>query len=186
MSANKAKLKHIQIIALIAAAALYLGLRMASPAPSAAAAKDGRIYVERAIDGDTLKLSDGSRVRLIGIDTPELHYSDKLLRDAKRSAKKIKTIQAMGKKAALFTRQLCEGKAVRLEFDVDRIDRYRRLLAYVYLEDGTFINARILEEGYAQVLTVPPNVKYADHFLKLQQDARNKHKGLWNGRDKDF
>jgi micrococcal nuclease len=131
------------------------------------------------VDGDTLKLSGGERVRLIGVDTPEVHYSDKLLRDAKRSGSDIKAIQAMGKKASDFTKGLCEGKRVRLEFDVEKRDRYKRLLAYVYLEDGTFINAKIIEEGYAQVMTIQPNVKYADLFLKLQREAREKGRGLW-------
>jgi micrococcal nuclease len=86
----------------------------------------------------------------------------------------------MGKEAAAFTKQLVEGKKVRLELDVQKRDKYKRLLAYAYLEDGTFVNAKIVEEGYAQVLTIPPNVKHADTFLKLQREAREKHKGLWN------
>ncbi len=68
---------------------------------------------------------------------------------------------------------------MRLEFDVEKRDRYGRTLAYVYLEDGTFVNAKILEEGYGQVMTIPPNVKYSDHFLKLQREARAGNKGLW-------
>ncbi len=65
---------------------------------------------------------------------------------------------------------------VHLEFDVQQRDRYGRLLAYVYLKDGTFANAWLVEQGYAQVMTVPPNVKYQDLFLKLQREAR---RGLW-------
>jgi micrococcal nuclease len=113
------------------------------------------------------------------MDTPELHYSEKLLRDSKRMRKDIKEIQSLGKRAAVFTRQLCEGKSVRLEFDVRKSDKYGRLLAYIYLEDGTFVNAKILEEGYGQVMTIPPDVKYADYFLKLQREARENHRGLW-------
>lgn len=76
-------------------------------------------------------------------------------------------------------RKLVEGKTVRREFDVGRRDRYRRLLAYVYLEDGTFVNAWLVREGFAQVMAIPPNVKYQDLFLKLQREAREENRGLW-------
>lgn len=131
------------------------------------------------IDGDTLRLSDGSKVRLIGVDTPEIHTSDKLYRDARRTRRDAAAIKKMGQTAFSFTRSLCEGKNVRLEFDAQKKDRYKRLLAYAYLEDGTFVNAKILEEGYGQVMTVSPNVKHVEYFLKLQRAAREKKKGLW-------
>ena len=91
----------------------------------------------------------------------------------------------MGKEASSFTRKLVEGKKVRLEFDIKKHDRYGRLLAYVYLEDGTFVNSRIIEEGYAQVMTITPNVKYAQIFLKLEREARQKKKGLWKDSPED-
>ncbi len=137
------------------------------------------ILVKRVVDGDTLVLSDGRRVRLIGIDTPELHVSDKLYRQAQRSKKDIQTIISMGKRAYKFTRRLVEGQEVRLEFDVEKYDRYNRLLCYVYLKDGTFVNAKIVQEGYASLLTIPPNVKYADLFRALYQEARRDKRGLW-------
>ncbi|MFQ5989748.1 MAG: thermonuclease family protein [Candidatus Methylomirabilales bacterium] len=71
------------------------------------------------------------------------------------------------------------NKTVHLEFDVEQRDRYKRLLAYVYLDDCTFVNAWLVEHGYAQVMTVPPNVKYQDLFLKLQREAREQKRGLW-------
>jgi micrococcal nuclease len=135
--------------------------------------------VRRVVDGDTLLLESGERVRLIGIDTPEVHESNKLYRDARKSGEDAASIQAMGRRAAAFTRQLVEGKRVRLEFDVEKHDRYKRLLAYVYLPDGTFVNAEIIRQGYASVMTYPPNVKYADEFLKLFREAREANKGLW-------
>lgn len=136
--------------------------------------------VQRAVDGDTLKLSNGERVRLIGIDTPESGYNPKLYRDAKRAKQDVKTILAQGLQAKEFTKKLCEGKKVRLEMDVQSQDKYSRLLAYVYLiEDGTFVNAEIVKAGYAQVYTIPPNVKYQDLFLKLQKEARENKRGLW-------
>ena len=114
------------------------------------------------------------------MDTPEIHFNDKLLRDAKRNGKDISSIQELGRKAASFTKALCLNKKVRLEFDVEKHDRYKRLLAYVYLLDrGTFVNAEILKEGYGQVMTIPPNVKYAEYFLKLQKEAREKKRGFW-------
>jgi len=137
------------------------------------------IIVKRVVDGDTIQLQSGERVRLIGIDTPEMHESNKLYRDSQSSGEDIKTIIALGKRSYAFTRNLVEGKRVSLEFDVEKYDRYGRLLAYVYLKDGTFVNAKIVEEGYASLMTIPPNVKYADLFLKLYRDARENKRGLW-------
>jgi micrococcal nuclease len=137
------------------------------------------ILVRRVVDGDTLLLDTGERVRLIGIDTPEMHESEKLQRDARRSQNEPSAIQQMGRTAYEFTRNLVEGKRVRLEFDVEKRDRYNRLLVYVYLKDGTFVNAEIVKEGYASLMTYPPNVKYADLFLRLYQEARQNRRGLW-------
>jgi len=74
---------------------------------------------------------------------------------------------------------LVEDKTVVLEFDVERRDRYERLLAYVYLKDGTFVNAWLVENGYAMVMTVPPNVRHQELFLKFQREAREERRGLW-------
>lgn len=137
------------------------------------------ILVKRVIDGDTLLLENNQRVRLIGIDCPELHDSDKLKRDARRLSQDTSAIKQMGQKAYAFTRGLAEGKRVKLEFDVERYDKYKRILAYVYLEDGTFLNAKIVEAGYASLLTYAPNVRYADLFLGLYQQARDNQRGLW-------
>ena len=122
--------------------------------------------VKRVIDGDTIVLSDNQRVRYIGINTPETKHPSK-------------AAELFGREAYKFNKKLVEGKKVRLEFDAEKYDRYDRLLAYVYLEDGTFVNAEIIKQGYAYIYTVPPNVKYADLFLKLQQQAREKDRGLW-------
>jgi len=137
------------------------------------------VLVKRAVDGDTLLLESGERIRLIGIDTPEIHESNKLRRDSQRSGQDMHTIQALGRQSYNFTRQLVEGKRVNLEFDVEKQDKYKRLLAYVYLKDGTFVNAEIVRQGYASLMTFPPNVKYADLFLKLYQEARDNKRGLW-------
>ncbi|MFA5200536.1 MAG: thermonuclease family protein [Candidatus Omnitrophota bacterium] len=139
----------------------------------------GNVLVTRVVDGDTLVLENNERVRLIGIDTPEIHESYKLNRDVQRSGTDADAIKKMGQRSYEFTKKLVEGKRVRLEFDTERYDRYKRILAYVYLEDGTFVNAEIVAQGYASLLTYPPNVKYADLFLKLYQLARENKRGLW-------
>ncbi|MBU0502817.1 MAG: thermonuclease family protein [Candidatus Omnitrophota bacterium] len=137
------------------------------------------ILVTRAVDGDTLKLENGERVRLIGIDTPEMHDSSKLLRDSRRSHQDAEQIKKLGRRSYEFTRNLVQGRNVRLEFDVERKDKYGRLLAYVYLPDGTFVNAEIVKQGFASLMTISPNVKYADIFRQLYQEARENNRGLW-------
>jgi len=137
------------------------------------------VSVKRAVDGDTLLLSSGERVRLIGIDTPEMHESNKLQRDSQRSGQDASTIQKLGRLSYEFTRNLVEGKRVSLEFDAEKYDKYKRLLAYVYLKDGTFVNAEIVKQGYASLMSIPPNVKYADLFQQLYREARENRRGLW-------
>ncbi|MDD5692451.1 MAG: thermonuclease family protein, partial [Candidatus Omnitrophica bacterium] len=100
-------------------------------------------------------------------------------RDARRSGQDAAAIKQLGMQSYEFTRKLVEGRRVRLEFDVERLDKYKRLLAYVYLEDGMFVNAEIVKQGYASLLTIPPNVKYADLFQKLYRQARENKRGLW-------
>jgi micrococcal nuclease len=124
-------------------------------------------YVKRAIDGDTILLANGDRVRYIGINTPETKHP-------------YKPVEYFGKEASDYNKRLVESKWVRLEYDVERRDRYGRLLAYVFLDD-LFINAKMVKEGYAQVYTVPPNVKHQELFLKLQREARENGRGLWGG-----
>jgi micrococcal nuclease len=140
--------------------------------------------VTRVIDGDTIqvRLRNGpsERVRLLGIDTPEVHDSAKLDRDARQSGKSREEIRALGRLAWDFTRSRLEGKDVWLELDVQTRDAYGRLLAYVWLGDGAMFNVVILREGYAQVLTIPPNVRYVDLFLVCQREAREHRRGLWS------
>ena len=127
--------------------------------------------VTKIVDGDTFWIDDdsgkGLKIRLIGVDTPE----------SRNTGNKVKAYY--GAEASEYLSRLIAGKKVRLEYDVDRFDRYDRTLAYVYLEDGTFVNADLLRKGYAMIMTVPPNVKHADKFLKLSQKARRQNRGLW-------
>jgi len=106
------------------------------------------------------------KVRYIGIDAPETRHPQK-------------PEECFGHEAAEKNRGLVEGKAVYLEKDVSETDRYGRLLRYVFLQDGTFVNAELVRLGYAQVATFPPDVRYADLFLRLQREAREARRGLW-------
>ena len=139
------------------------------------------ILVTKVFDGDTVRLADGEKVRLLGIDTPEMYESDKLLRDAQKSGQDIRTIMALGRKSYQFTKQLVEGKKVRLEFDVQQRDKYGRLLAHVFISNTQlFLNAEIIKQGYAEVMIIPPNLKYGDYFQGLYQEARENKRGLWS------
>ena len=127
------------------------------------------VRVARVIDGDTFEIINkgkSERVRLIGVDTPE-------------TVKPNSKVQPFGPEASSFTKKMIEGKMVRLEFDVQERDKYGRLLAYVYLEDGTLLNSRLLEEGLATIMTVPPNVRMANTFLGIQKKTQKQKKGIW-------
>lgn len=136
--------------------------------------------VERVIDGDTFELSDGNKVRLLGIDTPEKYESGKLERDSETSGKDKKTIKKLGKIASDYVKNFVEGKKVRLEKEpnYDDKDRYGRLLRYVYLEDGTFVNGKIVRDGFAQVYEKYP-VSKLDELREYQKEARENERGLW-------
>jgi len=141
-----------------------------------------RATVIRVVDGDTIRvrLPEGVRpVRLIGVDAPEVRDSPKLDREARRSHRSKGAIQAMGRLAAGFAARHLLGRTVSLEFDIERRDRYGRLLAYVWLPDGVLFNGEVVREGYAQVLTIPPNVRYASLLRQLQREARAARRGLW-------
>lgn len=163
---------------------LVLAVAILSLACTSCAKVDyAKVLVVEVIDGDTLEIFGGERVRLIGIDTPEMYESDKLIRDCQRTGEDITTIMAMGKEAYKFTRSLVEDKTVRLEFDAERKDDYGRLLAYVFIlrDPELFLNAEIVKQGYAQPLTIPPNVQHAALFQKLYQEAGKNKRGLHRG-----
>jgi micrococcal nuclease len=139
--------------------------------------------VKRVVDGDTLKIiyqGQEDSVRLIGIDTPESKRNKKARKDAGRSGKDVDEIAAMGKEAARYMRTIArEGDRVTIEFDIQKRDKYRRLLGYVYQENGRMLNEEIIKAGYASPMTIPPNVKYKDRFLKLYREAREAKRGLF-------
>ena len=121
--------------------------------------------VTRVIDGDTLVLDGGEKLRLIGVDTPE-------------TVDPRKPVQHFGKEASAFTRKLAEGKKVRLEGYKKNADKYQRSLAYVFLEDGTLLNAEIIKQGYGFAYTKYP-FQRMEEFRKYEREARESQKGLW-------
>lgn len=125
--------------------------------------------VVRVIDGDTVVLDNGERLRYIGMDTPELHHP-------------TRGREPFGEEAKAFNASLVLRQRVRIDYDVERRDRYGRLLGYCFLEDGTFVNAELVRQGFAQPYTIPPNVKHADLFLKYSREARQMKRGLWGQR----
>ncbi|MBE0673771.1 MAG: thermonuclease family protein [Bacteroidales bacterium] len=163
-------MRFIKIILLIT---LLAALQPAASGQTFPAEHDGVTWytVTRVVDGDTFWIDDGSseglKIRLIGVDAPE----------PRNSGKKLKGY--FGSESSGYLAQLIEGRKVRLEYDVSRYDRYGRTLAYVYLDDGTFVNADLVRKGYATVMTMPPNVRYADEFVRLAEKARKQKKGLW-------
>jgi micrococcal nuclease len=127
---------------------------------------EGRVV--RVVDGDTILVQVEGRVekvRYIGVNTPEVHHP-------------IRGEEPGGREATAVNRDLVGGKQVRLELDIQVRDRYGRLLAYVWAGE-LMINAELVRRGYAQVMTIPPNVRYQELLLKLQREARQAGRGLW-------
>jgi micrococcal nuclease len=142
-----------------------------APPPGAISAR-----VTRVVDGDTVVIegisvgrpdrsTPGRYARLIGVDTPEVYGG----------------VECYGREASAFTKRALDHRRVRVTFDLDRTDRYNRALVYVWQDDGVFFNARLVAEGYALQLTVPPNVRYVDLFRNLVTQAREANRGLWRG-----
>lgn len=157
-----------------------------SPTPAPARSSGGTLLpvvpagaiaavVTRVVDGDTVVLdgigvgerdaAGGRKSRLIGIDTPEVYGGT----------------ECYGAEASAFTKQALDGTRVLVDFDVERTDRYGRALVYVWQPDGAFFNARLAAEGYAQQMTIAPNVRYAELFTALVGEARQANRGLWAG-----
>jgi len=118
--------------------------------------------VTRVIDGDTIIIGTGQRVRYIGIDTPETHPEQ----------------EAYGMEAWQANRKLVAGKKVRLEKDVSDTDRYGRLLRYVYV-DETLVNAELARLGLAEAKAYPPDTKYQDLLEQMEEEARQAGRGMW-------
>ncbi|MBP9719501.1 MAG: thermonuclease family protein [Candidatus Levybacteria bacterium] len=126
----------------------------------------GTVKVIKIVDGDTIKIEGGQKVRYIGIETPETKHP-------------TKGVQCFGKEASAKNKELVEGKEVTLEKDVSETDRYGRLLRFVYI-NGVFVNDYLVREGYAHASTYPPDVKLSEQFKQAEQEARENNRGLWN------
>lgn len=151
--------------ALLAAAVLRLP---GGGDPGGEGAREGTVV--RVVDGDTIAVRIGEaieRVRYIGADTPE-------------SVRPGTPVECFANAAAGFNAALVAGRRVRLVTDVEQRDRYGRLLAYVYRDgDGLFVNAELVRRGYAQTLTIPPNVRHSERLRALARQARDAGAGLW-------
>jgi micrococcal nuclease len=168
---GKHPILRLLIVAVLALGA-YLGksqwegsTRVPVPAP---AASEELILVERVVDGDTLVLAGGDRVRLIGVDTPETHHP-------------TKPVQPFGPEAYEFTRGMVEGKRVQLQFDPGETkDRYGRTLAYVYV-DGEFLNEILILQGFARALTSYPfSSDMKQVFRSAEARAKAERRGIWS------
>lgn len=140
---------------------------------AASTASSSAVLVKHVVDGDTIEIATGEKVRYIGIDTPET-------KDPKKSK------QCFGDEASAKNKELVEGKEIEMVKDVSETDRYGRLLRYVYVTDHTasppatiFVNEYLVKEGYAYAATFPPDVRYNEHFRQLQDEAMKQKKGLW-------
>jgi micrococcal nuclease len=161
------------VLLVVSVAALVVAFAAGRGAGGGAADSSGGpvARVVRVVDGDTVRVRLGGRsepVRYIGVDTPE-------------SKRPGTPVQCFARRAAAENARLVRGERVRLVFDVERRDRFGRLLAYVYrVRDGAFVNAALVRGGFARTLTIPPNVRFAERFAALAADARRAGRGLWS------
>ena len=155
------RLTHTILLFLIVAYSVLYG---AGVSPAA----DGFVLVRWVDDGDTVVLADGRRVRYCGINAPEV-------------AHKERPAQRFGSEARDVNRRLVFKKPVRLEFDLEKHDQYGRVLAYLFLKDGTFVNAELVKSGCAHYVFLRPNKKYDSLLLRLQRKAMAKKVGMWEG-----
>jgi micrococcal nuclease len=122
--------------------------------------------VVQVIDGDTLVLEGGARVRLLGLDAPEMERPGR-------------PAEFMAQESKAYLTNLTQGKRLRLEYDQLRYDHYNRLLAYLFLPDNTLVNAEMVRQGLAHVYFHPPNERYRDTLLAAQKEALEAQRGIW-------
>ncbi len=164
------KRRHLKFaipVALISLAAAYL--------TSVSSFDYQNVSVKEVVDGDTVVLSNGKSARYIGIDTPETHK--------KTRAGWVDVHEPYGHEAARFNEELVLGKAARLEFDIQREDKYKRLLVYCFVKAGdkeVLAQVEILRQGLAYLYTFPPNVKYVDTLVAALKEAKENRRGIWS------
>lgn len=130
------------------------------------------VKVKRVVDGDTIELDTGEHLRYIGIDTPETKHPKK-------------PVQCYGEEAYQANKKLVEGKSIQIEKDVSDVDRYKRLLRYVYVStqaspSGILVNDYLVRNGFAFATTFPPDVAKSEQFVEAQREAREKNLGMWS------
>ena len=183
----KLTFKTVTTVAVLALL-VYFGWKYIIPKLDQKDSKNKPSYlVTKVFDGDTFEAEiDGKKekVRMLGIDTPEKWESDKFDRDSERTGKDKETIKKLGSLSTDYTSGLISGKQVVLipENKGDDKDKYGRLLRYVYLEDGTFVNLKIIEDGYANAYR-KFNVSKQNEFIRAEKDARENKRGLWGNVD---
>lgn len=169
---------YVKIVGILSVAVFLASQYSNTPATFKSSTEQNKsnFIVSRVIDGDTVELSNGERIRYIGIDTPE-------------TVDPRKPIACFGKESSDKNKELVLGRTIYLEKDLENKDKYGRLLRYVWLidtqatssvsESVNFVNLELVREGYARVYTFPPNVRYYDQFLKAEKEAREMKRGLW-------
>jgi len=120
-----------------------------------------KVHIKKVIDGDTIIVTGKRKVRFIGVDTPEFKDS------------------FYAKTATAYTKEKLLNKNVYIEIGKEKYDKFGRLLAYIYTEDGRLFNACLLKDGHAMVLMIPPNNKYINLMREMAAEARDNERGLW-------
>ncbi len=162
--------KRLYFCAVLLLTCIAASTTLATGCARQSSATQTEYIVKKVIDGDTIELSDGSRVRYIGIDTPEVR---------KREGAGWKYApEPYALKAKAINSELVAGRKVKLEFDREKQDKYSRLLAYVYV-DGKMVNAELLRQGCASVYMIPPNTKHLALLAAAQEEAKRAKRGIW-------
>lgn len=138
--------------------------------PTVAQTKIEITTVTRVIDGDTIEIEGGRKVRYIGIDTPEILYD----KNGRKTGE-----ECFAQEATEENKKLVEGKMVRLEKDSSEKDRYGRLLRYVYVDSNFFVNESLIKNGYARLMMIKPDTKHYLEFKTDQENAKANNLGLW-------
>jgi endonuclease YncB( thermonuclease family) len=125
-----------------------------------------KVRIRHVIDGDTLVLESGDKIRLIGINTPEVES-------------RYTRAEAGGEAARDWLRKTLRTPDVWLEYDAEQLDKYQRQLAHVFLDSGEYLNARLLREGLAMLTLTPPNLRYSSKLIQAQQQAEKANRGIW-------
>jgi len=148
----------------------------------------------RTLPADVLSITDGDtivirlhghkeKVRLIGIDAPECRPNPKAKKDSLRTGTDLRTINEMGQRSTRYVKSILKPlEPVTIELDVQHRDKYGRLLAYIWLQDGRLLNEEIVRAGYAGLMTYPPNVRYQKRLQDAYRDAWEAGRGLWGPR----